>query len=478
MNITLKILRFLGPTFLFFGFFVVFPPLLMSLFSGNTNNTLLYIFIVSMIYSIIILFTLRKKKLNYMPRDGFLITFVCWVLISIVASVPFYSIGMNPSDSFFEAVSGLTTTGSTSINDLSLLSNDILIYRQLLQWAGGVGLVIVVLAIIPAISGGMRVLQAETSGFADKSFSPRLRETARSLLLFYLGITLICCISFYLAGMSFFEAVAHSLSTVSIGGFSLYNENFGYFNSPLIEAIAILFMLVSATNFGLHFLAIIKGTLNFHLRNDEIRIFFLIICFVVLFCISYLFIFEGFSFAEAVRIGAFQSISIVTTTGFTSGPLSDMGAALPLLVLFLAFIGACSGSVGGGMKVWRIIVLFKVGFNNITKLMHPNAVSTTKLNGEKITSSQIESVFSFLTLYIVIFALFLLIIIFQSNDFYSAFSATAAAINNLGPGLGEYESNFSSLNSVGKYALSLAMIIGRLEIFGVLILFIPSYWRN
>ena len=196
--------------------FVVFPPLLMSLFSGNTNNTLLYIFIVSMIYSIIILFTLRKKKLNYMPRDGFLITFVCWVLISIVASVPFYSTGMNPSDSFFEAVSGLTTTGSTSINDLSLLSNDILIYRQLLQWAGGVGLVIVVLAIIPAISGGMRVLQAETSGFADKSFSPRLKETARSLLLFYLGITLICCISFYLAGMSFFEAVAHSLSTVSI----------------------------------------------------------------------------------------------------------------------------------------------------------------------------------------------------------------------------------------------------------------------
>ena len=188
MNITLKILRFLGPTFLFFGFFVVFPPLLMSLFSGNTNNTLLYIFIVSMIYSIIILFTLRKKKLNYMPRDGFLITFVCWVLISIVASVPFYSTGMNPSDSFFEAVSGLTTTGSTSINDLSLLSNDILIYRQLLQWAGGVGLVIVVLAIIPAISGGMRVLQAETSGFADKSFSPRLKETARSLLLFYLGI--------------------------------------------------------------------------------------------------------------------------------------------------------------------------------------------------------------------------------------------------------------------------------------------------
>ena len=155
-----------------------------------------------------------------------------------------------------------------------------------------------------------------------------------------------------------------------------------------------------------------------------------------------------------------------------------MGAALPLLVLFLAFVGACSGSVGGGMKVWRIIVLFKVGFNNITKLMHPNAVSTTKLNGEKITSSQIESVFSFLTLYIIIFALFLLIIIFQSNDFYSAFSATAAAINNLGPGLGEYESNFSSLNSVGKYALSLAMIIGRLEIFGVLILFIPSYWRN
>ena len=478
MNIGLKVLRFLGPTFLFFGLFVVLPPLLISFLSGNTNNIFLYIFIGSTMYSLLIMMTLRKRKLNYTPKDGFLITFVCWVLISTVASAPFYFAGMPASDSFFEAVSGLTTTGSTSIRDLSQLSDDILIYRQLLQWAGGVGLVIVVIAVIPAISGGMKVLQAETSGFADKSFSPRLRETARSLLLFYLGITFLCCVSFYLGGMSFFDAAAHSLSTVSIGGFSIYNENFGYFDSPLIEVIAIFFMLVSATNFGLHFLAIIKGTLNFHLKNDEIKVFLVLLFFVVMFSVLYLLVFKNFELYDALRVGAFQSISIVTTTGFTNGPLSEMGVSAPLLIVFIAFIGACSGSVGGGMKVWRIILLFKVGFNNLTKLMHPNAVSTTKLNGEKISSAQIESVFSFLALYILCFIIFLLIIVFQNNDFYSAFSATAAAINNLGPGLGLYENNFSNLNSVGKYTLSLAMIIGRLEIFGVLILFIPSYWRS
>ena len=229
MNTSLKLLRFLGPTLLFFGLFVILPPLLMSYFTTGLDLNLLAIFLCSLIYSLIITLTLRKRKFSYSPRDGFVITFVTWVFISLVASLPFINSGFSFSDSLFEAVSGLTTTGSTSIQNLSELPNYLLLYRQLLQWAGGVGLVIVVLAIIPAVSGGMKVLQAETSGFADKSFSPRLRETARSLLKFYLLITLVCGLAYWLAGMSVFEATAHSFSTVSIGGFSIYNENHGLF---------------------------------------------------------------------------------------------------------------------------------------------------------------------------------------------------------------------------------------------------------
>ena len=216
--------------------------------------------------------------------------------------MPFQNANMVFYDALFEAVSGLTTTGSTVIKDLSQLPDHILLYRQLLQWAGGVGLVIVVLAIIPAVSGGMRVLQAETSGFADKSFSPRLRETARSLLKFYLLITLVCGLAYWLAGMSVFEATAHSFSTVSIGGFSIYNENIGYFDSYAIETIAVVFMLLSATNFGLHFLALTRRTLKHHLKNDEFKFFLLVVLFAVLVSTLTLFLKEGFSIYDSLRL--------------------------------------------------------------------------------------------------------------------------------------------------------------------------------
>ncbi len=478
MNTSLKLLRFLGPTLLFFGLFVILPPLLMSYFTTGLDLNLLAIFLCSLIYSLIITLTLRKRKFSYSPRDGFVITFVTWVFISLVASLPFINSGFSFSDSLFEAVSGLTTTGSTSIQNLSELPNYLLLYRQLLQWAGGVGLVIVVLAIIPAVSGGMKVLQAETSGFADKSFSPRLRETARSLLKFYLLITLVCGLAYWLAGMSVFEATAHSFSTVSIGGFSIYNENIGYFDSYAIETIAVVFMLLSATNFGLHFLALTRRTLKHHLKNDEFKFFLLVVLFAVLVSTLTLFLKEGFSIYDSLRFGVFQTVSIVTTTGFTLEPLSNLGFVMPFFIFIVAFIGACSGSVGGGMKAWRVLTLLKVGFSNITKIMHPSAVSTTKMNGEKISSSQIEAVFSFIAIYITFFLLFLFVLMFQNVDFYSAFSGTAAAINNLGPGLGQFAENYSSLSDSAKITLSLAMIVGRLELFGVLILLFPSYWRS
>ena len=478
MNTSLKLLRFLGPTLLFFGLFVILPPLLMSYFTTGLDLNLLAIFLCSLIYSLIITLTLRKRKFSYSPRDGFVITFVTWVFISLVASLPFINSGFSFSDSLFEAVSGLTTTGSTSIQNLSELPNYLLLYRQLLQWAGGVGLVIVVLAIIPAVSGGMKVLQAETSGFADKSFSPRLRETARSLLKFYLLITLVCGLAYWLAGMSVFEAAAHSFSTVSIGGFSIYNENIGYFDSYAIETIAVVFMLLSATNFGLHFLALTRRTFKHHLKNDEFKFFLLVVLFAVLVSTLTLFLKEGFSIYDSLRFGVFQTVSIVTTTGFTLEPLSNLGFVMPFFIFIVAFIGACSGSVGGGMKAWRVLTLLKVGFSNITKIMHPSAVSTTKMNGEKISSSQIEAVFSFIAIYITFFLLFLFVLMFQNVDFYSAFSGTAAAINNLGPGLGQFAENYSSLSDSAKITLSLAMIVGRLELFGVLILLFPSYWRS
>ena len=478
MITTLKLLRFLGPTLLFFGTLVVLPPLLMSYLNNALDNNMLWVYLSCITYSLIILLTLRRKKFSYTPRDGFIITFFTWVLISVLASLPFLINNLTFYDALFEAVSGLTTTGSTVIKDLSLLPDHVLLYRQLLQWSGGVGLVIVVLAIIPAVSGGMKVLQAETSGFADKSFSPRLRETARSLLKFYFLITLACVFSYWLAGMTWFEAFSHSFSTVSIGGFSIYNENFGYFNNHAIELVAVVFMLVSATNFGLHFLSFTKRSVRYYLANDEFKFFLLIVLVTVLISFATLYIKEGFTIENALRYGVFQTISIITTTGFTLEPLTAMGNSVGFLIFVVAFIGACSGSVGGGMKVWRVLLMLKVGFSNMTKVIHPSAVNSVKLNGEKIVSSQIEAVFAFIAIYITFFLFFLFVLVFQDVDFYSAFSGTAAAINNLGPGLGELSENYSGLTDVGKITLTLAMIVGRLELFGVLILMVPSFWKN
>ena len=391
----LKFLRFLGPLTLFFATFVILPPLTMQAFASEVEIIFLSIFISCLIYGILIEITLRRKKFIYTPRDGFLITFFGWVFISILASLPFFFSGMNYADSIFEAVSGLTTTGSTTISNLSSLSESLLIYRQLLQWAGGVGLIIVVLAIIPAASGGIRILQAETSGFAENSFSPRLKKTARSLLRFYLGITILCAISYWLAGMNYFEAISHSFSTVSIGGFSIYDDNFGHFNSPLIEGIAILFILISATNFGLHFLFLLKKDFKFYVKNDEFKFFLLLILAATTFSVVVLLFNEQIGLNESFRYGIFQTISIITTTGFTITDLDNMGILLPILIMLLAFVGACSGSVGGGIKAWRINILIRLAFDNITKIMHPTAVSTIKFNGEKIEQKQIESVFSF-----------------------------------------------------------------------------------
>tara|TARA_Y100001958_G_C21241037_1_gene568784 strand:- start:1222 stop:2658 length:1437 start_codon:yes stop_codon:yes gene_type:complete len=478
MNTSLKLFRFLGPTLLFFATFVIFPSLTMSYIDGALDKSLMVIWLVAILYAVTISLTLRRRKFSYSPKDGFIITFVTWVLVSLIAALPFLNTGLSFSASFFEAVSGLTTTGSTSIKDLSLLPDYMLLYRQLLQWAGGVGLVIVVLAIIPAVSGGMKVLQAETAGFADKSFSPRLRETARSLLKFYLLITLVCAAAYYLAGMTVFEAATHSFSTVSIGGFSIYNDNIGFFNNPQVEIIAVVFMLISATNFGLHFLTLTKTSLRYYSRNDEFKFFFFIVFVTVIISILTLFFREGFPLSDSVRFGIFQTVSIVTTTGYTLEPLSNLGNVVPFFIIIVAFIGACSGSVGGGMKVWRVLTLLKIGFSNITKIMHPSAVSTTKMNGEKISSSQIEAVFSFIAIYITFFLLFLFVLIFQNVDFYSAFSGTAAAINNLGPGLGDFAENYATLSDSAKFTLASAMIVGRLELFGVLILFFPSYWKS
>ena len=473
-----KLFRFLGPTLLFFGTFVVLPPIVLSYFNNILDTQMLNIYLACIGYSVIIFFTLRKRKFSYTPKDGFVITFLTWVIISLLASIPFQNANMVFYDALFEAVSGLTTTGSTVIKDLSQLPDHILLYRQLLQWAGGVGLVIVVLAIIPAVSGGMRVLQAETSGFADKSFSPRLRQTARSLLKFYFLITIACVIAYWLAGMTWFEAFSHSFSTVSIGGFSIYNDNFGYFNNPSVELVAVIFMLISATNFGLHFLSFTKRSLKYYRENDEIKLFLSMVLVVVFISTLTLYVKEGFSIDDSIRYGFFQTISIVTTTGFTIEPLSALGGTVGFLIFIVAFVGACSGSVGGGMKVWRMFLMIKVGFSNITKIMHPSAISSVKLNGEKVASSQIEAVFSFVAIYISFFLFFMFVLIFQNVDFFSAFSGTASAINNLGPGLGDFSENYSDLTEVGKYTLTLAMIVGRLELFGVLILFIPSFWRN
>lgn len=425
----------------------------------------------------------RRQKRDLRIRDGFVITVLFWLVLGSAGSVPLAlseQLNLSMTDALFESISGLTTTGATVIVGLDHLPKSVLFYRQQLQWLGGMGIVVLAVAILPMLGiGGMQLYRAETPGpVKDAKLSPRIAETAKALWLIYLSLTAACALAYWISGMAIFDAICHAFSTIAIGGFSPYDASIGHFNSVSIETVAIIFMVISGMNFSLHFIAWHNNSLKHYLHDPEWKTYLLFL-FGLSLLISLALVENGtYPVNEAFRKGIFEVVSIATTTGFTTADYANWPTFIPFLLLMSAFIGACAGSTGGGIKIIRMLLLYKQGSREIKRLIHPNAVIPIKLGRKPVGSRVIDAVWGFLAAYVLIFAVLMLVCMALGEDPITAYSAVGACLNNLGPGLGDATLNYSKLSDGTKYVLSFAMLLGRLELFTLLVVLSPSFWEH
>ncbi len=467
-----------GILLMLFSLSFIVPISISLLYSDSSLNTFLITFLLVLSVGFVFWFTSKNHKQELSSNDGFIIITLFWLVLAIAGSLPFYLSGMSVVDSFFESMSGITTTGATVITNIDGLDKSLLMYRQLLQWMGGMGLIVLAIAVMPILGiGGGQIYKTEIPGaMSDQKLTPRITETAKALWTIYFGLTVLCALMYWIAGMNGFDAIAHSLSTVSIGGFSTHDDSIGFFNSFGIELVCIIFMIISASSFALHYGAIFRGRALRYFYDPEFRFFISIILLV--FAASSLILFFNPGSSESQRSVLFQAVSIVSTTGFTTTDYSLWPSVIGFLLLIGAFIGGCSGSVGGGIKSWRILIMLNHAHKQLIKIIHPRAVVSVKIGSKVVDGSVAESVWGFFSIYVISFMLLLFALLATGLDFTSAFSAIGACLNNLGPGLGEVSANYSSVTSAGKGILAFGMILGRLEIFTVLVLFMPMFWRR
>ncbi len=464
--------------------FALLPPLVIAHWTRDGAASAFGIAILVILFAgLAVWLPVRKVNRDMKLRDGFIVVVLFWVVLGTCGSIPFMLVdGLNMSlpDAIFESLSGLTTTGATVIIGIDYLPPSILFYRQLLQWLGGMGIIVLAVAILPILGvGGMQLYRAETPGpMKDAKLTPRITETAKALWYIYLGLTVACAIAYFIAGMDLFDAISHSFSTVAIGGFSTHDLSLGYFDNPLIEAIAVVFMFLAGINFSLHFLAWRYRNVKPYIFDSEFKLYAGVTIGVCLVCGIGLCatIYQG-DWLHAFRLGIFQAVSIGTTTGFTTAGFQTWPGFLPVLLLFASFVGACAGSTGGGIKVIRILLLYKQGRREIQRLIHPSAILTIKMGGRPVNDRVVDAVWGFFATYVAVFAALLLSVMATGLDQVTAFSAVAACLNNLGPGLGDVSAHYGSLTSSAKMILCFAMVLGRLEIFTLLVLLTPTFWR-
>lgn len=425
-----------------------------------------------------------KFRRELRMRDGFVVVTMFWTVLGMTGAVPFMLAAhphMTFTNAVFESVSGLTTTGATVLTGLDVLPHAILYYRAQLQWLGGMGIIVLAVAILPILGvGGMQLYRAETPGpMKDAKLTPRITETAKALWYIYLGLTVACAVTYWLAGMTVFDAISHSFATLSTGGFSPHDLSMGYFHSPLIEIISVVYMVLAGANFSLHFMAWRSMSIKPYLADSEVKAYLLILASVAAITAGYLYGAGAYSsIGAAVHNGIFQVVSFATSTGFTTSTYDKWPGFLPVLLLFTSFVGGCAASTAGGIKTIRFLLLLKQGTREIKRLIHPNGQFLVKINGKALPDRVVESVWGFFSMYVALFIIMMLTLMFTGLNQVTAFSAVVACMNNLGPGLGQVSSNFASLNSIAKWTLSLAMIVGRLEIFTLLVLFTPTFWRR
>lgn len=419
---------------------------------------------------------------NLRAREAFVVVTLFWSVIGLTAALPLLlGLHISITDAAFEAVSGFTTTGATVLSGLDTMPPSILMYRQQLQWLGGAGVIVLAIAILPMLGvGGMQLFRAETAGpMKDEKLTPRITQTARALWGIYVGLTIACALAYWAAGMPAFDAIAHSLTTVSTAGFSTHDASLGHFDSLAVESIAMAFMLLGGISFNVHFIVLRLRRATPYWRDPQTAVFLGIIAALILITSVTLYLTGAYRDpANSLRHAAFQVVSVITTTGYGTTDFSVWPLFLPVLLIFASFLGGCAGSTSGGMKIIRFIILAKEGSRELWRLIHPNIIRPIKLGGRALPERVIDAVWGFFALYVAVFALLMLLVMATGVDQVTAFGAVASALNNLGPGLGAVGTTFAPLNDTAKWICTFAMLLGRLEIFTILALFSPMFWRK
>ena len=476
--------RILGLLLMMFSL-TMLPPVIFSLYY-NDGSWLPFIegFGLTLAAGALIWFPVHRSRKDLRLRDGFLVVAAFWTVLGTFGAAPLYfadAVTMSFTDAVFESMSGLTTTGATVLTGLDDLPLSILYYRQQLQWLGGMGIIVLAVAVLPMLGvGGMQLYRAETPGpVKDTKLTPRITETAKALWYVYLAFTIACMLSYRIAGMGWFDALCHAFSTVAIGGFSTHDASVAYFASPMIDAVAIIFMFVAGINFSLHFFAWRFVSIKHYFQDPEFRAYTAILFSLSVIVLVVLYQQRGIDeMGDTFINGVFQAVSIATTTGFTTENFSAWPTVLPVLLIFSSFIGGSAGSTAGGIKVIRCLLIYKQGAREVARLVHPNAEIPVKLGNSAVQPRVVDAVWGFFSVYIVVFGVMMLAMMATGLDQVTAFSAVAATLNNLGPGLGDVSAGFMSVSDTAKWISIGGMLLGRLEIFTLLVLITPMFWRH
>jgi trk system potassium uptake protein TrkH len=472
----------IGTLLIILGFFMLIPYGVQILYKENSHSFLSSSFITILIGTMFVLANLQEKyQLNL--KQTFLFSTFTWIAVALFGSLPFILSDLNFSfsDSFFESMSGITTTGSTVITNLDSSPKSILLWRAIMQWLGGVGIIVMAITVLPLLKvGGMQLFKIESSDKPEKIL-PKATQVAFIIIFTYLILTLCCAFFYKILGMNFFDSIAHAMTTIATGGFSTHNESIGYFKNSNIEIVATIFIVLGSIPF-ISYLKFIKGNKKIFFQDVQIKgLVYLLIFSTFIMSVYLLFNNDNNFLIEKVRIASFNVVSILSGTGYVTNDFSLWGKFPLIFFLFLMFIGGCAGSTACGIKIFRFQLLFLFINNQIKKIIYPNSVFILKYNNQKITDDYMNSVIIFIFAYLFIFILTAMLLSITGLDFISSISGAATSISNVGPGLGEMigpNGNFKSIPDISKWILSFGMLLGRLELFAVLILFFPSFWRN
>jgi trk system potassium uptake protein TrkH len=458
-------------------------PMCLDLIYKNSDwQIFLFSSIITFFIGLILYYSFKNKKDKINLRQAFVLTVLSWIVIALFSSLPFIysSSNLDFTDAFFESISGITTTGSTVIVNLEQLSEGILIWRSILQWFGGIGIIVLALAILPTLQiGGMQLLHMEHDDPYEKTL-PKVDQVVFRIFIIYLFFTIFCSIFYYIAGMSGFDAIAHAMTTIATGGFSTHSNSFGNFNSASIEWISIIFMIIGSLPFVIY-LKMIHGEWKSFFKDEQIKLFFILVFILIFITTVWLITNSQENIMNSFRKASFNIISILTGTGYSSSNYSLWGGFGLVVMFIIMFIGGCAGSTTGGVKIFRLQLLFRAAKSQIKKLTQPHGVFLTLFNEKTVTEDTIHSVMGFFFMYILIFIFAAVCLSFLGLDFLTSISASASALSNVGPGLGDSIGplgNYSMIPNAGKWILSVTMLVGRLEIFTFLVLLSLSFWRQ